>query len=54
MMVGGIVCAIGTVITVGTYAAASNGGGHYFVAWGAILFGGIQFIQGLFQTMGGG
>ena len=32
MMVGGIICLVGTVITIGTYTAASNGGGHYFIA----------------------
>ena len=53
MMVGGIICLVGTVITIGTYAAASNGGRHYFIAWGAIIFGGIQFLQGMFQTLSG-
>ena len=38
----------GVVVTIGTYSAAS-GGGSYLVAWGAILFGGIQFLQGLYQ-----
>jgi hypothetical protein len=38
----------GTVVTVGTLMAAS-GGGSYVVAWGAIIFGGIQFVQGLYQ-----
>jgi len=53
MMVGGVICLVGTVITIGTYAAASNGGGHYVVAWGAIIFGGIQFLQGMIQTLSG-
>ncbi len=37
---------IGTAITVGGYLASSNGG-HYLIAWGAILFGGYSFIRGL-------
>ena len=37
---------IGAAVTVGGYTVASNGG-HYLVAWGAILFGGAQFIKGL-------
>ncbi len=35
----------GIVVTVGTYSAAAPGE-TYFVAWGAILFGGIQFLKG--------
>lgn len=49
MLIGGLVCGIGTLITVGTYSAASSSGGGYTIAWGAILFGGIQFLQGLGQ-----
>ena len=37
----------GTIVTVVTYEAAS-GGGTYFIAWGAILFGIIDFFRGLF------
>ena len=46
MITGGIWCAGGLLITIATYTAAS-GGGTYIVAWGAILFGGLQFIRGL-------
>ncbi len=38
----------GIMVTLGTLAMAS-GGGTYIVAWGAVLFGGIQFVQGLIQ-----
>ena len=38
----------GTVVTLGTLAAAS-GGGTYVIAWGAIIFGAIQFFRGLSQ-----
>ncbi len=37
----------GTVVTAATYQAASEGG-TYLIAWGAILFGGIDFLRGLF------
>ena len=46
MFVGGLWCVGGIVVTALTYSAAS-GGGSYVVAWGAIVFGGIQFCRGL-------
>ena len=53
MLVGGLWCIGGIVVTAMTYQAAvsSPSGGTYFVAWGAILFGGIQFLKGLFQIL---
>lgn len=51
MLYGALWCIGGTVITVATYSAASNGGGRYFVAWGAILYGAIQFFKGLNNSM---
>jgi hypothetical protein len=45
MMVGGLWCGGGILVTALTYKAAS-GGGSYVVAWGAIIFGGIQFLRG--------
>lgn len=45
MAIGGLWCAGGTIVTVYTLMASSGGGG-YVVAWGAIIFGGIQFFQG--------
>lgn len=36
----------GTLVTVITFAAA-QGGGTYIVAWGAIVFGAIDFLRGL-------
>ncbi|MEI9946351.1 MAG: hypothetical protein WDN26_19285 [Chitinophagaceae bacterium] len=49
MMYGGGVCILGIVITAVTYSIASSGsgGGTYFVSWGAILFGAIQFFRGV-------
>jgi hypothetical protein len=47
MLVGGLVCIGGILVTVLTYSIASSAGGSYFVAWGAIVFGAIQFFRGL-------
>ena len=47
--VGSGVCVLGIAITVITYSIASSGGGTYFVAWGAIAFGFLQFLKGLFN-----
>lgn len=46
IMYGALWCVGGLIVTAVTYSAAS-GGGTYVVAWGAILFGAIQFIKGL-------
>lgn len=49
MVIGGLWCLGGIIVTAATYSAA-QGGGTYVVAWGAIAFGGIQFLRGLFQS----
>jgi len=49
MAIGGIICLIGIIVTVLTFSAASSGGGRFVVAWGAIVFGAIQFFRGLGQ-----
>ena len=49
-MIYGILWAVGgTAVTVGTLLSASSksGGGTYFIAWGAIIFGIIDFVRGL-------
>jgi hypothetical protein len=48
MVVGGLWCGGGILVTALTYSAAS-GGGTYVVAWGAIIFGGVQFVRGLMK-----
>lgn len=52
MGMGAVVFVIGLVITLGSYAsaAASPSGGSYMIAYGAIIFGAIQFFQGLWQV----
>ena len=49
--IGILVCIIGIVVTALTYGVASSGrgGGHYIIAWGAVLFGAIQALRGLFR-----
>jgi len=47
MIIGALWCIGGIAVTAATYSAASGpGGGSYVVAWGAILFGGLQFVRG--------
>ena len=53
MVVGGLWCFGGIAVTAITYASASEGGGRYVMAWGAIIFGGIQFIRGLIRVSAG-
>jgi hypothetical protein len=51
MLYGAVWCIGGIVVTALTYAAASGGGGgSYVVAWGAIVFGAVQFFRGLGQS----
>jgi len=50
MLRGGLWCVVGIAVTAGTYSLASPGG-TYFVTWGAIVFGGIQFFQGMYQFL---
>jgi hypothetical protein len=53
-MFGGlIVCGVGVAITMGTYhvAAAQSGGGHYVIAYGAIISGAISFMKGAAALM---
>jgi hypothetical protein len=47
--IGAAWCVGGILFTAITYSIASGGrgGGTYFVAWGAVLFGAVQAIRGL-------
>ena len=49
IVAGALWCVGGIIVTATTYNAVKDTGGTYFVAWGAILFGGIQFLKGLCQ-----
>lgn len=50
VMVGAIWCIAGIAITAGTYAAVEDTGGTYLIAWGPVVFGGFQFLRGLFRA----
>ena len=54
MLYGALWCVGGIILTAGTYQAASNDphGGSYMIAWGAIAFGFIDFLRGLFAYLG--
>ena len=47
ILFGALWCFGGIIVTAVTYSEAATSGGTYVIAWGAILFGGIQFIKGL-------
>lgn len=53
MLHGALWCLGGLAVTIFSYQAAASGGGSYVVAWGAVIFGAIQFFQGLFQSSSG-
>lgn len=52
MLYGLLWCVGGAIVTAVTYqmAASSPSGGRYVVAWGAIVFGAIQFLRGAAQA----
>jgi hypothetical protein len=50
MLHGGLWLVGGLLVTGITFAMASEGG-SYFMTWGAIIFGGIQFFKGLIRTL---
>ena len=49
LLVGGGLCALGLVITVGTFAAAatSREGGSYVITYGLIFAGAMDFLYGV-------
>ena len=49
MLFGGLWLVGGLAVTIVTMAG--NPGGKGLFAWGAILFGGIQFFRGVYQTL---
>jgi predicted nucleic acid-binding Zn ribbon protein len=54
MMLGGGLCALGVLITIGTYglASSSRGGGHYVITYGLMLSGAGDFLYGLVGWLG--
>ena len=51
IVVGACWCIGGLVVTAVSYNAGKNTGGTYIVAWGAVVFGGYQFLKGLGQLI---
>lgn len=51
MIFGALWCIGGFVVTAMTYSMAANSptGGTYVVAWGAMVFGAVQFFIGVFE-----
>ena len=49
LLVGGGMCALGLVVTIGTLAAAvtSREGGGFVITYGLIVVGGLDFLYGL-------
>ena len=52
MGIGAAWCIGGAAVTYFTMVNA-KGGGTYVVAWGAIIFGGLEFLWGLWKTLTG-
>lgn len=50
MLVGGLICIGGILLTAITYSMVPKAGGTYVVFWGAVLFGGIRFLYGAFRS----
>ena len=49
MLFGGLWLFGGLAVTIGTMMG--NAGGKIFFAWGAIVFGGLQFFRGVYQVL---
>jgi hypothetical protein len=50
MIRGGLICLVGLAVTIGTLLMAQEGG-RYVIAWGAVIFGGFDFLAGLVGWM---
>jgi hypothetical protein len=50
MLHGALWCGGGLLVTGGTYAMASEGG-SYVMTWGPVIFGGYQFLKGVFNSI---
>ncbi|HET6990977.1 MAG TPA: hypothetical protein VFJ43_06620 [Bacteroidia bacterium] len=47
MIIGGLWIAGGLILTIGSYMAVSESGGHYFITYGPIIYGVIRFFRGV-------
>ncbi len=53
MLIGAGMLGLGIAITVGSYSAASSGGGHYVITSGLIMVGGWLILKGFWRSMAG-
>ncbi len=53
MLIGGVLVVVGLAVTIGTYSAASESGGRYYVFYGPVIWGAIMFFKGLAQAASG-
>jgi hypothetical protein len=51
LVFGGILVAIGGIVTAATYATADPGG-TYILFWGPIVYGGYRLVVGVFKWLG--
>lgn len=51
MLYGLLWAAGGTIVTIGSYTTVSESGGTYVIAYGAILYGIIDFFRGFFSWL---
>jgi hypothetical protein len=49
---GAIWLIVGVAVSAGTYSAASDSGGTYFVMWGPMAYGAWRILKGLVQLIG--
>ncbi len=49
MIINGIFFLIGIAVTITTFLAVSEKGGSFFLAWGAVAFGGFKFFRALVE-----
>jgi hypothetical protein len=50
ILLGSIFFLGGLIVTIWTFSSALLYGGSYYIAWGAVLFGGMQLARGIFQV----
>ena len=54
LMLSGLGLALlGGVLTAGMYSNAADNGGTYYVFWGLIAVGVVNFLRGLFKFLNG-
>jgi hypothetical protein len=51
MWAGAFWCIGGILVTAVSYNAVKDTGGTYIITWGAVVYGGYQFLKGLFNSI---